>query len=158
MIIIYYLSRFPTKEYLPGCGSDECFLFFDYYLSRPGLSNCLMFFIPCSIPVRPLADSILVFKVWIEGLSPGLSIRLMFWPLPHRGVSFRLHWMYFLFFDYYFLLIRFSYEGISPGLWIRSMFFIFWLLFFINQVFLRRNISRVVELFNVLYSLFYIRY
>ena len=70
----------------------------------------------------------------------------VFGPLPHRGVRFRLHWKYFLIFDYYLLFIKVSYEGISPGLWIRWMFFIFWLLFIK---------ARVVELFNVLYSLFY---
>ncbi len=37
-------------------------------------------------------------------------------------------------------------------------FFIFWLLFIIPRLYLRRNISRAVELFIVLYSLFFILY
>ena len=59
-----------------------------------------------------------------------------------------------LFLVRYSILIESSYEGISPGLSIQLMFFIPCSLFDINKILLRRNISRVVNPIDVLYSLF----
>ncbi len=150
-----------------------------------------------------------VALVSYEGISPGLSIRLMpAWRLPadrlfifwllfdiyscsirrnfFRVVSlFKV--LYSLFFILYFYSIismiinsnfvsrvykvspvaLVSYEGISLRLSIRLMpawrlpadrFFISWLLFDIYSCSLRRNFFRVVSLFKVLYSLFFIQY
>jgi hypothetical protein len=64
-----------------------------------------------------------------------------------------------LFFVLYSIFIfKVYFGGKSSWLSIRLLFFIFWLLLDIPQGSLRRKIFRVVDLFIVLYSLFFIRY